>query len=37
MGGVIYDNKMNSPETGEDATVLGDAGKGGGSITIHSK
>ncbi len=37
VGGVIYDNKMNSPETGEDATVLGDAGKGGGSITIHSK
>ena len=27
VGGVIYDNKMNSPETGEDATVLGDAGK----------
>ena len=34
---VVYDNRMNAPETGDDATVLGDGGTGGGSIVIHSK
>ncbi len=30
-GGVVYDNKMGAPETGNDATVIE-----GGSITIHN-
>jgi hypothetical protein len=33
--GVVYDNKMGEPENGDDATVLGDNGRGGGSIVIH--
>ena len=31
-GGIVYDNQMNSPDTGNDATELG-----GGSIVIHDE
>ena len=34
-GGVVYDNQMGKDENNLDATVLGDNGKGGGSIVIH--
>jgi len=34
-GGVVYDNQMDKAENGDDATILGNIGQGGGSIVIH--
>jgi hypothetical protein len=34
---IIYDNRMGSADSGDDATVLGNNGQGGGSIVIHDK
>ncbi|HEX2191283.1 MAG TPA: MBG domain-containing protein [Longimicrobiaceae bacterium] len=36
-GATVYDNQMGQDETGDAATLLGDGGRGGGSIVIHSK
>ncbi|SIT81180.1 MBG domain-containing protein [Pontibacter indicus] len=32
---VVYDNQIGKAENGDDATILGNSGTGGGSIVIH--
>jgi hypothetical protein len=36
-GAIVYDNQMGADDTGDPSTLLGDNGKGGGSIVIHQK
>lgn len=33
--GIVYDNGLGSDDNSNDATTLGDNGRGGGSIVIH--
>jgi hypothetical protein len=32
---IVYDNRRDSPDNSDDATILGNNGQGGGSIVIH--